>query len=103
MQNELIGIIVSSEQTLSLSEICERFPLPAENIIKMISHGILEPQDSQISCSQWTFTGDSLLRVQTTQRLQRDLGINLAGVALALDLLEEVKNLRQTVISLQRS
>ncbi len=102
MQNELTGIIVNNEQTLSLSEICERCALPAETIIKMIGHGIFEPQDSQINCSRWTFSEDSLLRVQTTQRLQRDLGINLAGVALALDLLEEVKNLRQTVISLQR-
>jgi chaperone modulatory protein CbpM len=102
MADLLTGVIVSNEQMLSLSEVCDRCALPAEHIIKMIGHGILEPQDSQISCSHWKFSGDSLLRVQTTLRLQHDLGLNLAGAALALDLLEEVKLLRQTVASLQR-
>jgi chaperone modulatory protein CbpM len=30
----------------------------------------------------------------TAQRLSRDLGLNAAGVALALDLLEEIETLR---------
>jgi chaperone modulatory protein CbpM len=33
-------------------------------------------------------------RVQTAIRLQQDLGVNLAGAALALDLLEELQELR---------
>ncbi|MCK5540480.1 MAG: hypothetical protein KAI69_06080 [Deltaproteobacteria bacterium] len=36
-------------------------------------------------------------RVQTVQRLIRNLRINLAGTALALDLLEELEELRRQV------
>jgi len=43
-----------------------------------------------------------LLRVQTTLRLQRDLEVNLAGAVLALELLDEIKQLRQQVAFLQR-
>jgi len=34
------------------------------------------------------------LRVRSALRLQHDLGVNLAGIALALDLMEELENLR---------
>ncbi|MCL1979839.1 MAG: MerR family transcriptional regulator, partial [Proteobacteria bacterium] len=40
------------------------------------------------------FTAIAIKRVQTTMRLQRDLRINLPGCALALDLLEELEELR---------
>jgi chaperone modulatory protein CbpM len=36
-------------------------------------------------------------------RLQRDLGINLAGVALAIDLLDEIEDLRAQLCRLQRN
>ena len=35
-----------------------------------------------------------LRRVRRAQRLQRDLGVNTPGIALALELLEEVESLR---------
>ena len=42
----------------------------------------------------WRFSGSALRRAATAQRLTRDLGLNAAGVALALDLLEEIETLR---------
>jgi len=44
--------------------------------------------------SHWCFNGISIRRVQTAKRLQHDLGINLAGVALAIELLDEIESLR---------
>ena len=38
-----------------------------------------------------------MIRVHSAIRLQRDLGVNLAGIALVLDLLEELKYLRMHV------
>jgi chaperone modulatory protein CbpM len=37
----------------------------------------------------------AVTRLRTAHRLQRDLHINLAGAALALDLLEEIKTLKR--------
>ena len=46
---------------------------------------------------QWRFGLREIHRVQTAQRLIRDLQVNLAGAALALDLLEELEELRRKV------
>jgi len=44
---------------------------------------------------QWRFSGASVYRARTIQRLQRDLGVNIAGAALALALLEEIDTLQR--------
>jgi chaperone modulatory protein CbpM len=42
----------------------------------------------------WRFTGTQMRRARMALRLQSDLGINLAGVALALQLLDEIETLQ---------
>jgi chaperone modulatory protein CbpM len=89
------GIVVSDDQTVSLVKLCKCCDLAAEQILTMVDQGIIEPLEFQSSHIHWQFTGNSVLRVQTAIRLQRDLGVNLAGAALALDLLDEIKMLRR--------
>ncbi len=97
-----IGIIVEESDKLSLLTLCRYCSLPAESVIKMVDQGMIDPIDPASSYSQWQFTSSSLIRVQKALRLQRDLGINLAGAILALELLDEIKHLRQQVTYLQR-
>jgi chaperone modulatory protein CbpM len=40
--------------------------------------------------------------VRIVQRLESDLGLNLAGAALALELLEEVEDLRHRIAALEQ-
>jgi chaperone modulatory protein CbpM len=105
MKNEessvLSGIVMDDNQAVSLAELCQCCSLPAEQVVSMIKHGIVEPIESRITISHWQFSGESVLRIQTAVRLKRDLGVNLAGAALALELLDEVKLLRQQVASSQ--
>jgi chaperone modulatory protein CbpM len=49
----------------------------------------------EIDTSEWHFTGAALRRARLALRLERDLELNLAGVALALDLMEELQTLRR--------
>ncbi len=106
MQNEIIkseiGLIVEESDSLSLIKLCRYCSLPAENIIQMVERGVIDPIDSSLSYSHWQFSSTSLLRIQTALRLQRDLEVNLAGAVLALELLDEIKQLRQQVAFLQR-
>ena len=88
----LTGIIVEEETRLSLHELCEACAVHVEFIAELVDEGVIEP--SGIDKSHWCFTGISLQRIRTAKRLQQDLGINLAGVALALDLIEELQQLR---------
>jgi len=50
----------------------------------------------------WRFSGAAGSR-PFCLRLQRDLGVNLAGIALALDLMEELKSLRTQMKTLVMS
>jgi len=88
----LTGIIIEEETRLSLRELCDACAVHVEFITELVDEGVIEP--SGIDTSHWYFSGISLRRIRTAKRLQQDLGINLAGVALALDLMEEVQQLR---------
>jgi len=88
----LDGSILEEQTHISLRELCEVCAVNADFICELVDEGLLEP--AGIENSHWYFTGLCLRRVRKAQHLQRDLGINLAGVALALDLLDEVDQLR---------
>ena len=98
----MTSVTVEDEREISLAELCRCCLLPAEHVLTMIEYGVVEPLQPHTPSSQWLFTGNSILRVQTAVRLQSDLDVNLAGAVLALELLDEVKMLRQQVAALQR-
>jgi chaperone modulatory protein CbpM len=106
MSNQMIkseiGVIVEESEHISLVKLCRYCSLPAEHVLRMVERGVIDPIDPSASYSHWQFSSTSLLRVKTALRLQRDLDVNLAGAVLALELLDEIKQLRQQVTSLQR-
>ena len=98
-QQILDGILIDEQTELSLNDLCKACSSSAEWIIELVEEGALEP--SGYIQTQWRFSGNSLQRARTAMRLQRDLGINLAGVALALDLLGEIKILESRLCKLE--
>ena len=72
---------------LSLQDLCRFCQSDEAWIIELVDQGLLEPQGSSVG--NWRFVGVSIARAKRAQRLNRDLGINAAGVALVLELLEE--------------
>ena len=93
------GVIVENNVEFSLGELSRACAVNAEWIITLVEEGVLEPVD--ISSRQWRFSGTCLRRIQVIQRLQRDLNVNLAGAALALQLLEEIDRLRTRLVALE--
>lgn len=90
-QQILNGILLDEQTELSLNELCKACSSSAEWIIELVEEGALEPVGYQQT--QWRFSGTSLQKALTAMRLQRDLGINLSGIALALDLLDKIETL----------
>src|SRR6056297_828980 len=83
---------VLEEVELTLAELCRSCGVPAEHVFELVEQGVAEPvgPDPRV----WRFRGVSVYRVRCALRLERDLGVNPAGAALALDLLEELERLR---------
>ncbi|MCW9013876.1 MAG: chaperone modulator CbpM [Gammaproteobacteria bacterium] len=95
-QKILNGILLDEQTELSLHDLCVACSSSEQWIIELVEEGALEPVNLHTTSYQqteWRFSADSLQKVHTAMRLQRDLSINLAGVALALDLLEEIEAL----------
>ena len=88
----LVGTILEEEVVLSLGELCRASRLPAERVIELAEEGVIEPIGRVPE--NWRFRGVSLRRIRCAQRLEEDLGVNTAGVALVLDLLEELERIR---------
>lgn len=93
----LAGEIFEEDLDLSFADLCRLFQVPAERVLELVDEGIAEPVGRD--ATHWRFQGVSVKRVRCALHLKRDLGVNTAGAALALDLLEELERLR---VRLQR-
>lgn len=77
-----------------LGELCQRLDVTAEWVMTMVDEAIIEPTGAPTT---WCFSHDELERLRKARNLERELQINLPGIALALDLLDELEALRRTV------
>ena len=88
-----VSVTILEEQVgLSLSEVSRACAVHAEMIVELVNEGVLMPDGREPH--RWRFTGVHVRRATVALRLQRDLGLNLAGAALALELLDEVEALK---------
>ena len=89
------GNIVESEVHMSIVELSHASRTPEDLIMAWVTEGVLSPTGS--SPQDWRFSGDSLRRAKTAAHLTHDLELNVPGVALALDLLDEIAQLRSQI------
>ena len=77
---------------ISKDELCQVTGIQIETLIELVEYGIAEPcGDIQ---EDWVFEVCIADVVKRANRLHRDLDIDWAGVALVLDLLDELKQLK---------
>lgn len=90
----------ASEQhhDLSLEDLCRACAVQSEFILELLEEGVIEPAQGQAPES-WRFTAVQVHHVSVAWHLQRDLGVNLPGAALALQLLDEVETLRAQLMA----
>lgn len=94
------SIVLDDSTRLGIGELCRCCDVSAEFIITLVDEGLLEPEGREPA--DWRFSGAALPRIHAALRLQRDLHVNLPGIALVLDLLEESRRLRAQVQTLER-
>jgi chaperone modulatory protein CbpM len=69
------------------------FAVEERRVVEWVEEGVISVLEAD--AAQWRFSGAQLRRARIALRLERDLGINAAGVALVLELLEELQQLRR--------
>ena len=95
MRHDIVPVpsvtVLDGEEEITLAELCRASAVHAKALQAMVEEGILEPMGSEMHL--WRFPGTSIRRARVAVRLQRDLGVNLAGAALAIELLERIAEL----------
>lgn len=86
------GDLLADGTELSLQEFCRLCRVSTDTITTFVAEGVIEPLGAEPA--QWRFEVTAVQRVRQAMRLERDLGVNPAGAALALDLIEELEALR---------
>ena|SRR5579862_1622588 len=100
-KKDLTIVTLEADPELSLHELCETCHITTSFICELVEYGTLEPVG--ISIEEWRFSTRHLQRIQRVLRLQHDLEINLAGAALAMDLMDQIDGLKAQVELLEKS
>jgi chaperone modulatory protein CbpM len=89
----LPGAIFEQSALLTVKDLSRMCAVDERHIVEFVEEGVLHAVE--IKSTEWYFTGEALRRARLALRLERDLELNLAGVALALELMEELQRLRR--------
>jgi chaperone modulatory protein CbpM len=89
----LTGEILEDGAEIGTADLTRMFAVERPRIVEWVEQGVIETLE--LDAAEWRFSGTQLRRVRIALRLERDLGVNAAGVALALELLEELQQLRR--------
>jgi chaperone modulatory protein CbpM len=89
----LAGAIFEDSAVLTVRDLSRICAVDERHIVDFVEEGVLEVV--AVDTVEWRFTGAALRRARLALRLERDLELNLAGVALALELMDELEHLRR--------
>lgn len=93
------AVILDDYLSLSLIELCNACDAHEEWILELVDEGIINPLEQEQA--DINFPGSSLKQALAVKHLQQDLGINLAGAAMVMDLKQEIDLLRSHITVLK--
>lgn len=94
------AVLVDEILELSFLDVCKQNDISEEMLLEMLEHGLLDT--IMVPSKHLVFSGIHIKRIVSACRLHRDLGINPAGVILALELMDERDDLQQQLQILRR-
>ncbi|MGD8639040.1 MAG: chaperone modulator CbpM [Gammaproteobacteria bacterium] len=95
------GEVLEEDVILSMADLCRVCHLTVDEIYILVDEGIVEPVED--NRPHWRFYGTCVRRVHRAIQLRSDLGVNWAGAALALDLIDELEELRNRLRRFEES
>jgi chaperone modulatory protein CbpM len=85
---------------IAVSEICQLCRIDLDAILELVSLGVMSSREG--APGEWQVPATALPRLRVVGRLMRDLGVNVSGAALALELLETQRELEVRLRRLER-
>ena len=84
---------------LTLTELCELSGLTEPELRALVDCGAIAPADPD--ARDWTFGADRLVVARSASRLRKDFDLDPQGLALAVALLERVRDLEEQLRDLR--
>jgi hypothetical protein len=84
---------------LTLAELCELSGLSESELRVLVDFGAIAPRDTDASV--WTFSAERLVVARSASRLRKDFDLDPQGLALAVALLERVRDLEEQLRDLR--
>lgn len=84
-------VLVEEEVQFTLLELSRACHADADQLAVLVDEGVLTPSGDRPQ--HWLFAGSNLRRARIALRLGRDLELTASGVALVLDLLDQIETL----------
>ena len=92
--------LVGEAEWIAAVEICRVYRLELTAVVELAELGLISPRGG--SPQQWQLPVAALPRLAMAGRLMRDLGVNVSGAALAVELLEAQRELERQIWRLER-
>jgi chaperone modulatory protein CbpM len=97
---DLKAHVLDERDWIAATEICALCRIELTAVVELADLGVVSPRG--YAPEQWQFPATALPRLRTVGRLMRDLGVNVSGAALAVELLEEQHLLERRLRRLER-
>src|ERR1700741_1102107 len=92
--------VLSEGDWIAANEICELCRIDLQAGLELAALGVVSSRER--SPGEWQVPATQLPRLRVAGRLMRDLGVNVSGAALAIELLEAQRELERRIRRLER-
>jgi chaperone modulatory protein CbpM len=87
--------VLGEREWVGVTEICRVCRIDISTVVELAELGVIEP--SGADPDRWQLPAADLPRLRVVARLMRDLGVNVSGAAVAVELLEVQHDLERRV------
>lgn len=89
--------VFQANTAITIQQVCRACGIERSLIVSMVEHGIVTMQQGEV------FDSADVTKVSKAARLYRDLNVNVQGIAVILELLDELEAMRAHIATLERT
>lgn len=90
---QITAVIMDEHTLLTYTELQQATSASDDFIVELVEHEFIVPLGS--TPDEWQFDAECLRRTRLALRFSRDLEVNVAGITLIVDLLDQLEQLRR--------